>query len=148
MLDVTYEAVTDLPPGRLAAIDEDRGTIRVRIDKREDLAAVVQQLNIESERLIRSAHWFQLWKDEIVSRDTPGSPLRIEYVFHPKLPTDPGVLVWEDRGIVRVHICRQLDTEQFAALMNRAAENFLAGGQWFQLYGGEIIDNSPETHKV
>jgi hypothetical protein len=144
MLDVAYEAVTDLPPGRLADIDEDRGRIRVRLDKHEKLADVLQQLNIAADRLLRSAHWFQLWKDEIVSRDTPDCPLRVEYVFHPKLPQDPGVLVWEDRGIVRVHVCRHLDTERFAALMNHASEEFLAGGQWFQLYGGEIIDNSPE----
>lgn len=145
MLDVAYEAVTDLPPGRLADIDEDRGRIHVRLDKHEKLAAVMHQLNTEVERLMRSAHWFQLWKDEIVSRDTPGCPLRVEYVFHPKLPQDPGVLVWEDRGIVRVHVSPQLDTERFAALMNPASRNFLAGGQWFQLFGGEIIDMSPES---
>jgi hypothetical protein len=144
MLDVAYEAVTDLPPGRLAAIDEDRGTIRVRVDKHEDLAAVVRQLNIEVERLMSSSHWFQLWKDEIVSRDTPGCPLRIQYVLHPTVPREIGVGVAEGRGIVRVYIHPHLKVDQFAAAMNPVSDNFLAGGQWFQLYGGEIIDNSPE----
>ncbi|MFJ9740888.1 hypothetical protein [Streptomyces sp. NPDC101166] len=144
MLDVAYEAVVDLPPGRLAQIDEDRGRIRVRLDKAQPLAAVVRQLNIEIEQLMSSSHWFQLWRTEIVSRDTPGAPLRIEYTFHPKLPSDPGVLVWEDRGLVRVYICPELDTERFAAAMNPATVQHLAGGQWFQLYAGEIVDNGPE----
>jgi hypothetical protein len=144
MLDVAYETVDDLPPGRLANIDEDRGRIRVYLDRSEPLADVVRQLNIEVEQLMSSAHWFQLWKTEIVSRDTPGCPLRIEYVLHPKVPHDIGVIVAEDRGAVRVYICPSLDTGQFAAAMNPATNDFLAGGQWFQLYGGEIIDNCPE----
>lgn len=144
MLDVAYEAVEDLAPGRLAAIDEDRGTIRIRLDKNASLAAVVRQLNTEIERLLSSSHWFQLWKTEIVSRDTPGCPLRVRYLFHPGIPRDLGACVGESRGTVRVYICPELTTEQFAASMNEATKEFLAGGHWFQLYGGEIIDNSPE----
>lgn len=144
MLDVTYEAVEDLTPGRLAAITEDRGTIRVRLDKAEPLADVVRQLNVEIERLMASSHWFQLWGTEIVSRDTPDRPLRIEYVFRPWVPRELGACVAEDRGTVRVYICPDLNPEQFAAAMNPATEDFLAGGHWFQLYAGEIIDNSPE----
>ncbi|MEU3613409.1 hypothetical protein ABZ725_13995 [Streptomyces sp. NPDC006872] len=144
MLDVAYEAVEDLTPGRLAAIDEDRGTIRVRLDKTRPLADVVRQLNIEIDRLMSSSHWFQLWGTEIVSRDTPDQPLRIEYIFRPWVPRDIGACVAEDRGTVRVYICPDLNPEQFAAAMNPATEDFLAGGHWFQLYAGEIIDNSPE----
>jgi hypothetical protein len=141
MLDVTYEAVTDLPPGRLAKIDEDRGQIRVRLDKTQPLADVVRQLNIEIERLMSSAHWFQLWKDEIVSRDTPDRPLRIEYLLEMKEPD--GACVEERKGLVSVYIDPTLDTAGFAAAMNPTTRDFLAGGQWFQLYEGEIIDNSP-----
>ncbi|MFM9589807.1 hypothetical protein ACKI1J_15210 [Streptomyces scabiei] len=148
MLDVAYEAVTELPPGRLAKIDEERGRIRVRLDRTEDLAAVLRQLNIEIDQLMSSAHWFQLWGTEIVSRDTPGRPLRIEYVRHPKVPRQMGVGVTEGRGLVRVYVCPDLDTEEFAAFMNEATKEFLAGGHWFQLYAGEIIDNSPEPNKV
>lgn len=144
MLDVAYEAVEDLAPGRLAAIDEDRGTIRVRLDKTRPLADVVRQLNIEIDRLMASSHWFQLWGTEIVSRDTPGRPLRVQYVFRPWVPRELGVGVAEKRGTVRVYICPDLDPERFAAAMNSATKDFLAGGHWFQLYGGEIIDNSPE----
>jgi hypothetical protein len=144
MLDVAYLAVDDLVPGRLAQIDEDRGQIRVRLDKNEPLDAVVAQLNIEIDDLMRSARWFQLWDDEIVSCNTPGRPLRIEYVLYPDVPPDVGVGVAEDKGIVRVYICPSLNVTEFAAWMNPATDQHLAAGHWFQLYGGEIIDNSPE----
>ncbi|MBD9721894.1 hypothetical protein PV755_09145 [Streptomyces caniscabiei] len=144
MLDVAYEAVNDLPPGRLAKVDEDRGRIRVRLDRDESLAAVVRQLNVEIDQLMSSARWFQLWKDEIICSDTPGRPLRVEYLLCPKVPRDIGVGVAEDRGTVRVYICPEITTVQFAAFMTEATKDFLAGGHWFQLYAGEIIDNSPE----
>jgi hypothetical protein len=142
MLDVAYEAATDLAPGRLAQIDEDRGTIRVRLDKHAPLADVVRQLNTEIERLMSSSHWFQLWGTEIVSRDTPNSPLRVEYILKMKEPR--GAFLEERKGLVSVFVDPALDTEQFAAAMNSATEKVLAGGHWFQLFGGEIIDNSPE----
>lgn len=142
MLDVAYEAVEDLAPGRLAAIDEDRGTIRVRLDRTRPLADVVRQLNIEIDRLMASSHWFQLWGTEIVSRDTPGRPLRIEYRLEKKEPRT--AFVEERKGLVSVFIDPVLNTSEFAAAMNPATRKFLAGGQWFQLYAGEIIDNSPE----
>lgn len=142
MLDVAYEAVGDLEPGRLAKIDEDRGTIRVRLDQHEELAVVVRQLNIEIDDLMSSSHWFQLWKDEIVSRDTPGAPLRIQYILVPNVPN--GVGVAEHKGTVRVYIGGGMTVEEFAAAMNPATTDFLAGGQWFQLYAGEIVDNGPE----
>lgn len=146
MLDVTYEAVDDLPPGRLAKIDEDKGKIRVRLDAAAPLADVVCQLNTEIRNLMASAHWFQLWGDEIVSRDTPDRPLGIDYLLEMKVPGSSWVE--ERRGLVSVFIDPRLCTEGFAASMNPATKKFLAGGCWFQLYAGEIIDNSPEPNKV
>lgn len=142
MLDVAYEAVEDLPPGCLARIDEDRGRIRVRLDKSAPLAAVVRQLNVEIDKLISSARWFQLWKDEIVSCNTPGRPLRIEYLLDEQVPCSIGVA--EDKGNLRVYINPTIDTEEFAAAMNPVTKEHLDGGHWFQLYAGEIVDNSPE----
>ena len=142
MLDVAYEAVDDLAPGRLARIDEDRGRIRVRLDRTAPLAAVVRQLNIEISDLMASARWFQLWEDEIVSHNTPGHPLRIEYLLDMKVPHGAGVA--EYKGTLRVYIDPVLTTPEFAAVMNPATKEHLAGGQWFQMYAGEIIDNSPE----
>lgn len=142
MLDVTYEAVDDLPRGRLARIDEGRGRIRVLLDKTEPLADVIRQLNVEIEDLMAAGTWFQLWEDEIVSRATPGRPLGVRYVLLPQVPD--GVGIAEDRGIVSVYINSQQTVEQFAAVMNPASDRFLAGGCWFQLHAGEIIDNSTE----
>lgn len=146
MLDVTYEAVDDLAPGRLADIDEERGRVRVRLDRTAPLVDVVRELNIELDRLMRTAHWFQLWGDEIVSRDTPGRPLRVQYILERKAP----LASWmeERKGLVSVYVDPDLDTAGFAASINPALRNFLDGGCWFQLYAGEIIDNSPEPNKV
>ena len=144
MLDVAYEAVDDLPPGRLARIDEDRGWVRVRVDANVPLADVVRQLNIEVADLLSSARWFQLWDDEIVSSNTPGRPLRIDYLLRSWVPSVMGVGVTEDKGIVRVYICPTLSTADFAAWMNPASKKHLEAGHWFQLYAGEIIDNGPE----
>lgn len=142
MLDVAYEAVNDLAPGRLARIDEARGRIRVRLDTDAPLADVVRQLNIEIDQLMSTSYWFQLWKDEIVCRDTPGRPLSVEYLLEKE--EDYPVCVKERRGIVSVFIDPALDTVQFAAAMNPATKEQLDGGQWFQMYAGEIVDNSPE----
>jgi hypothetical protein len=142
MLHVTYEAVEDLAPGRLARILEDRGRIQVLLDKSAALEDVVRQLNIEIDNLMSSANWFQLWEDEIVGRTTPDAPLRIEYLLHRLVPDT--AIVLEDKGCIRVHIDPVLDTEAFAAAMNPVTKQHLAGGQWFQMYAGEIIDISPE----
>jgi hypothetical protein len=142
MLDVAYEAVEDLEPGRLAKIDEDRGTLRVQVDAAAPLPDVVRQLNIEIDQLLTSSDWFQLWKDEIVSRGTPVSSLRVVYLLEKK--EEDGVFIEERKGLISVYIDPVLNAAGFAAAMNPSTERFLAGGQWFQLYAGEIIDNSPE----
>jgi len=142
MLDVAYEAVEDLAPGRLARIDEDRGMIRVRLDRRASLVDVVRQLNIEIDDLMSSARWFQLWGDEIVSHASPATPLRVDYLIGREEDSD--VCVKERKGHLRVFIDPDLDVVTFAAAMNPATEQHLAGGHWFQLYAGEIIDNGPE----
>jgi hypothetical protein len=145
MLHVTYEISDRLTPGRLAQIDEDRGRVQVLLDGTAPLADVVPALNDEIDRFMQSAQWFQLWDDEIVSRDTPGRPLRIEYILDGRFPYSIGAGVAEDRGTVRVYINPGLTTRAFAAAMNPATRRFLKDGHWFQLYGGEIIDASPET---
>jgi hypothetical protein len=139
MLDVTYEAVDDLAPGKLAKINENKGTIRVRLSRTGPLPDVVDQLNGEISRLMRSARWFQLWREEIVSSRTPGRPLHIEYVLERK--EDHGTYVEERRGILVVFIDPALSVEEFVASMNPVTQAHLDGGHWFQLYDGEIIDN-------
>jgi hypothetical protein len=143
MLDVAYIAVEDLPVGRLAQIDEDRGTIRVRVDKNVPLPDIIRKLNIEIDRFLATSHWFQLWDDEIVSRATPGCSLHIVYRLDPRVP-GPEIGLGERKGLIVVYIPPEFTTEEFAAAMNPVSEEFIAGGRWFQMYAGEIIDNSPE----
>lgn len=142
MLDVAYKAVDDLPPGRLARIDEDRGRIRILLDQDEPLPDVVRQLNIEVDNLMIAGNWFQLWGDEIISRDTPGCPLRVRYLVRDWVPGGPGLK--EDRGVVSVYINPRQTVKEFAAAMNPITKKTLDAGRWFQLYAGEIIDAAPE----
>ena len=142
MLQVTYEAVDDLEPGRLARIDEDRGAISIKVDKLAPLRAVIEQLRIEFAQFLTRTDWYQLWGDEIVSRHTPDRSLRLEFILVPGVAH--GVGIAEDRGIVRNYVAEGMTTAEFAEAMNPAVQGVIDGGCWFQLYAGEIIDHSPE----
>jgi hypothetical protein len=142
MLDVTYEAV-EMEQGRLAEIEEDRGTIRVRLDRNRSLAAVVRQLNSELWQLLTSSYWYQLWGNEIVGRDTPLRSLRV--VCHVERKTDESVAIEERKGLVSIYIDPALTVDEFAAAMNPAIVKFLSRGHWFQMFAGEIIDNAPTS---
>lgn len=142
MLHVTYEAAEDIQPGRLAEVLEGRGRIHIRLDTNEPLDDVIRHLNLEMDKLLSRSDWFQLWKDEIVSRHTPGRPLRVRYLLKENAPV--GIGIGEVKGLVRVHINAGLTTAQFAAAMNPVTRLILARGHWFQQYAGEIIDMSPD----
>lgn len=142
MLDITYEAVNDLAPGQTVAIAEDRGKIRVRLDEDAPLHHVLDRLNTEMDKLLATGHWFQLWQDEIVSRSTPGTPIRIRYI--PRRLSDDPVVLCEGKGILTYYVNPAVDVREFAAAITRVVKSLLDGGQWFQMYAGEIIDNSPE----
>jgi len=142
LLRVTYEATDELEPGRLARIDEGRGEVTVKVDKTQPLKDVIRQLNIEIVHFLAHADWFQLWGKEIASRHNPDARLRFEYVFMPGAPD--GVGIGEAKGVVHLYIDPDQDVEQFAAAANKAVQNLLDGGCWFQQYAGEIIDHSPE----
>lgn len=142
MLHVTYEAVGDLTPGRLVHIDEDRGRVEILFDRHAPLADVVRQFNIEIHGMVRSARWFQLWDDEIVSCNTPSTPLRIEFVLEKKEPW--GAVFEERKGDLKAFVDPAIDVTRFAAVMNVLTAQHISGGRWFQLFGGEIVDISPE----
>lgn len=143
MLHVSYEAVGNLPPGQLVDIDEDRGRVAIRLDRNEPLKDVVRQFNIEVDRMVRSARWFQFWDDgEIVSCNTPSKPLRIEFLLERK--EYRGVIFEERKGDLKAFVDPGIDVARFAAVMNPLTAKHLSGGRWFQLYGGEIIDVTPE----
>lgn len=143
MLHVTYEAVDDLPPGRLVDIDEGGGRVDIRLDQDAPLEDVLREFNIEVDRMVRSARWFQFWDDEIVSWNTPSKPLRIEYVLEKK--EHRGVVFEEKKGDLRACVDPDIDVARFAAVMNVLTAQHIAGGRWFQLYGGEIFDHGPES---
>lgn len=143
MLHVSYEAVVDLPPGQLVDIDEDRGRVAIRLDRDGPLKDVVRQFNIEVDRMVRSARWFQLWDDEIVSCNTPSKPLRIEFLLERK--EHRGVIFEERKGDLKAFVDPDIDVARFAAVMNVLTAQHLSQGRWFQLYGGEIMDVSPES---
>lgn len=142
MLQVTYEAVEDLEPGRLAHIEQTRGRVRNLLDSQAPLGDVVRKLNVEIAQLVASGTWYQLWGDEIVGRDTPGAPLRIRYLLKRVVPKT--AVVREGKGLVAVYIDPTFDVPAFAAAMNQAAKQLLDGGRWFQAHAGEIIDMTPE----
>lgn len=142
MLHVIYEAAEDLTPGRLARIDEDRGSVTIKVDKHAPLKAVIRQLNIETADFLARTDWYQLWGTEIASRHNPEAPLSLEYIFLPGAPR--GVAFAEDKGKVHVYVDPDQTPAEFAAAACQAVKGLLDGGCWFQQYAGEIIDHSPE----
>ncbi|MET8113716.1 hypothetical protein [Streptomyces prasinus] len=141
MLRVTYEAVESLAPGRLAWIDEARGSLRVEVDKSAPLEDVVQQLNIEFEELMAEANWFQLWRGEIISHRTPGTSLSVRFILRRLVPD--AAVVLEGRGRIRVNVDPALTVREFAGKMNLGVRQLLDGRQWFQLHAGEIVTMDP-----
>lgn len=142
MLHVTYEAIADLPSGQPVHIDEGHGRVEIQFDRNAPLEDVVRQFNIEIDRMVRSASWFQLWEDEIVSCNSPRSPLRIEFLLEER--EHNGVIFEERKGDLRAFIDPAIDVAHFAAVMNVLTGQHISGGRWFQLHGGEIHDVPPE----
>ncbi|MET9222432.1 hypothetical protein ABZX65_27210 [Streptomyces sp. NPDC003300] len=71
--------------------------------------------------------------------------LSIRYVIDDLDPEMP-VEVAERRGDVVYRLARGLFVPEGVAALNSATAAMLAGGQWFQLWRGDIISmNSPES---
>lgn len=63
-----------------------------------------------------------------------------------QLTEEEPVLVAEDRGKIIFHCLPGPFTPEGIAALNVAAAQVIAGGQWFQLWRGEIISlDSPQT---
>ncbi|WP_223279278.1 hypothetical protein [Streptomyces sp. SDr-06] len=73
MLRVIYEAA-DLDPEMPVDVEETRGKVRIRLDRNTPVEDIAQALNPVLEELLAGAQWFQLWKGEIVSMDSPEDP--------------------------------------------------------------------------
>ncbi|MFF1684664.1 hypothetical protein [Streptomyces sp. NPDC058254] len=141
MLRVVYEAADDLKPDKPVEISEDRGIITVRIRRTADAPTYTAALNGELEKFLANSEWFQLWKDEIVSPQSSECPVRVVYVLDLDGALDAGdaVEIREHRGLVEILVDPEVDVARFVAALNRAIEEFLAGGQWFQHWQGEIV---------
>lgn len=145
MLRVIYKAVDDLEPGRLADFSEDRGCVLVRVAKGSQPEDYVRALNEEMQRFLDNSSWFQLWRDQILSRNHPEFALDVTFRLDDLGPGE-GVKIRELKGTVDIRVERGLPVEAFVAAINPAIVEFLDGGQWFQLFGGEIVDiASPDS---
>ena len=70
--------------------------------------------------------------------------LRVVYKLADLDPETPVVLE-ESRGSVTISLSRLVYSEEGCAALNAVAEQFVDGGQWFQIWRGEIVSmESPE----
>ncbi|MFE2832267.1 hypothetical protein ACFXI6_14635 [Streptomyces mirabilis] len=146
MLRVVYEATRDLDSGRTVEIRESRGYISVKINPDVPADQYTEALNAALKVFLANCSWFQIWRGRIISANSPGSPLTVEYEVDDKIDRIRCVEVRESRGLVKVHVASSATTEEFVRALNPASERFLAGGQWFQLWHGEIVTmESPDS---
>lgn len=82
-----------------------------------------------------------------LSRYIWGVPmLSVRFVYGDDRTTADPVQVEERRGAVTYELCRGLFLPEGVAALNAVTSQILAGGQWFQLWKGEIVSMaSPRT---
>jgi len=139
MLRVVYEATQELEPGQIVAIRETRGHISVKVDQDAPAELYTEALTAALKAFLADCRWFQIWRGRIISASSPGCPLTVEYETDAKIDRLRCVEVRESRGHVTVHVSTSASAAEFARALNPATAKFLAGGQWFQLWEGEII---------
>lgn len=72
--------------------------------------------------------------------------LRVTYEISDSLSEDAPIRITEGRGWVNYELHGGIFIPEGVAALNSAAETFLAGGQWFQLWRGDVVSmQSPET---
>ncbi len=71
MLRVTYELADLSEPGVVVELRETRGTVRVLVERTARLEDFVATMNPVCEELLAGGQWFQLWKGEVVTLDSP-----------------------------------------------------------------------------
>ncbi|MDX3027880.1 hypothetical protein [Streptomyces scabiei] len=146
MLRVVYETTPHLRLGHLVELRESRGHIGVRIREGTEAGEYTAALNSALKKFLADCSWFQIWRGRVISANSPESPLTVTYQADHQIDLRKCVEVRESCGLVVVHVAGLATAEQFVDAMNPATERFLAGGQWFQLWQGEIITmDSPEA---
>ncbi|MFJ4637502.1 hypothetical protein ACIP69_17995 [Streptomyces hygroscopicus] len=74
--------------------------------------------------------------------------LDVRYVYDDTLTFEDPVELEERRGNIKFKLCRGLFLPEGVAGLNSAVQTLLAGGQWFQLWRGEIVSmRSPELRE-
>ncbi|MCX5529021.1 hypothetical protein OG785_45150 [Streptomyces sp. NBC_00006] len=137
MLRVVYKA-DDLPPGVVSDWREERGLVEIRVAQEAKPRDFIPSLNGTLRDFLANAEWFQLWEGEFLSADHPQSPLRVTFKPSRLVPTPP-VYIREDKGDVILYVSPTASVEEFVQTLNPSIEEFLDGGQWFQLWRGEIV---------
>jgi hypothetical protein len=139
MLRVVYEATPDLDDGQTVDIHEARGRVLVKVREDADVEEYIQALNAELKTFLAGCGWFQLWRGRIISADYPGRPLTVQFAPDAKVDPRKGIEIRESCGLVKIHVSHRATADRLVRALNPALVKFLAGGQWFQLYEGEIV---------
>lgn len=74
--------------------------------------------------------------------------LHVNYVLDAKIDAEHAVVLEESRGSIEVKLSPDVFSDRACAALNAVGQEFLAGGQWFQLWRGEIVSmESPEDRR-
>lgn len=147
MLRVAYEAA-DLNAEVISDWHEDRGLLKIRVARHAKPKQFTQALNRTLADILESAHWYQVWRGEVISIASPTSPLRVHFAISDFSPA-PLVDMRERKGLVTVNVSPDALVDEFVQAINAAVGELLAGGQWFQLWRGEIVTmDSPDAALV
>ena len=147
MLRAVYEAA-DLDAGVISDWREDRGLLQIRVARHAKPEEFTQALNGTLADILERAHWYQVWRGEVISIASPASPLRVHFRISDFTPA-PLVDMRERKGLVTVNVSPDALVDEFAQALNAAVGELLAGGQWFQLWRGEIVTmDSPDVALV
>lgn len=74
MLHVTYALDDQLAADEPMVLKESRGSVEVSLSPEVFSPAACAALNAVGVELLAGGHWFQLWRGEIVSMESPEDP--------------------------------------------------------------------------
>lgn len=146
MLQIVYEATTEVDREQVVEIYETRGHITLKIHQDASAEEAARALTREAAKVLARCTWFQIWRGRVICADSPDSSLAVHYEVDDLVDRMKVVEILETGGLVTFRIARSASAPVFALALTRALECFLAGGQWFQLWEGEIvtIDSPPD----
>lgn len=166
MLEGLFQ-LADLDRDEPVRMNERRGNITVDLARALYTARGRDGLNGAVTKMLESGKWFQLWRGEVISMQSPTSPraanaghvlgkqgrsrellegepnIIVQYVVDDRLG-DGEVRFWQDRGRVVFSLSPSCLTREGLACgavgaLTVAAQGIVDGGQWIQVWDGEII---------